>query len=66
MFVRLTFWDLGWDHMEPITYYSTTFMGLLAYFYYLSYRRPLNVNSMDEYFVSTEQVRESERKNILR
>eukprot|EP00884_Botryococcus_braunii_P006240 jgi/Botrbrau1/15617/Bobra.4_1s0005.1 len=57
LFVRLTFWDLGWDHMEPITYYVTTFMGLLAYYFYLSYRRPLSVTSMDEYLMATQKER---------
>ena len=31
---RLTFWDYGWDVMEPITYLSGLSMVILGYLWY--------------------------------
>lgn len=35
LFLRLTFWELSWDVMEPISYFFTSLWGILAYCYFL-------------------------------
>ncbi|KAK9802958.1 hypothetical protein WJX72_010589 [[Myrmecia] bisecta] len=32
---RLTFWELSWDVIEPISYFLSSFMGIAAYMYFL-------------------------------
>ncbi|XP_047328013.1 calcium uniporter protein 4, mitochondrial [Impatiens glandulifera] len=40
-FVRLTFWELDWDVMEPICFFATYFPFLLGYVFYLkTYNEP--------------------------
>lgn len=34
-FMRLTFWELNWDVMEPICFFVTSFHFLLAYLFFL-------------------------------
>ena len=35
LFLRLTFWELSWDVMEPISYFFSSLWGILAYCYFL-------------------------------
>jgi len=35
LYFRLTFWELSWDVMEPVAYFSSAAFGVLAYAYYL-------------------------------
>lgn len=37
-FIRLTYWELSWDVMEPIAYMISLFYSLLAYTYFLATR----------------------------
>lgn len=34
-FMRLTFWELSWDVMEPICFYVTSFYFMLGYAFFL-------------------------------
>lgn len=41
LFIRLTFVEFSWDVMEPVAYFTTMFLGLASYGYYLiTYKRP--------------------------
>ena len=35
LFLRLTFWELSWDVMEPISYFFSSLWGIVAYCYFL-------------------------------
>ncbi|PIN03755.1 hypothetical protein CDL12_23715 [Handroanthus impetiginosus] len=40
-FMRLTFWELSWDVMEPICFFVTSFQYVLAYVFFLrTYKEP--------------------------
>ncbi len=41
LFLRLTFWELSWDVMEPISYFFSSLWGIVAYCYFLV--RPLPI-----------------------
>ncbi|EIN14707.1 hypothetical protein PUNSTDRAFT_81254 [Punctularia strigosozonata HHB-11173 SS5] len=43
---RLTFWDLGWDVMEPVTYLSGLSMVILGYLWFLYQGREVSYASV--------------------
>ncbi|CDO77366.1 hypothetical protein BN946_scf184787.g15 [Trametes cinnabarina] len=49
---RLTFWDLGWDVMEPITYLSGLSMVILGYMWFLVRGREVSYSSVLHHSVS--------------
>ncbi|KAL7284876.1 hypothetical protein ACG7TL_002189 [Trametes sanguinea] len=49
---RLTFWDLGWDIMEPITYLSGLSMVILGYMWFLVRGREVSYSSVLHHSVS--------------
>lgn len=36
LFLRLTFWELSWDVMEPVCYFVSSAGGIAAYCYFLA------------------------------
>lgn len=50
---RLTFWDLGWDIMEPVTYLSGLSMVILGYLWFLYQGREVSYSSVLDRSVST-------------
>ncbi|KAI0089596.1 hypothetical protein BDY19DRAFT_112328 [Irpex rosettiformis] len=51
--MRLTFWDLGWDIMEPITYLSGLTMAILGYLWFLYQGREVSYSSVLHQSIST-------------
>ncbi|TFK89411.1 hypothetical protein K466DRAFT_584650 [Polyporus arcularius HHB13444] len=49
---RLTFWDYGWDVMEPITYLSGLSMVILGYLWFLYRGREVSYSSVLHHSVS--------------
>ncbi|KAI0752476.1 hypothetical protein C8Q80DRAFT_1217072 [Daedaleopsis nitida] len=49
---RLTFWDYGWDVMEPITYLSGLSMVILGYLWFLYRGREVSYSSILHHSVS--------------
>ncbi|KAI8989238.1 hypothetical protein BD414DRAFT_330327 [Trametes punicea] len=49
---RLTFWDLGWDIMEPITYLSGLSTVILGYMWFLLRGREVSYSSVLHHSVS--------------
>ncbi|RPD75827.1 hypothetical protein L226DRAFT_484795, partial [Lentinus tigrinus ALCF2SS1-7] len=49
---RLTFWDFGWDVMEPITYLSGLSMVILGYLWFLYRGREVSYSSLLHHSVS--------------
>jgi len=43
---RLTFWDLGWDIMEPVTYLSGLSMVIIGYLWFLYQGREVSYSSV--------------------
>eukprot|EP00892_Ulva_mutabilis_P004098 jgi/Ulvmu1/205/UM001_0209.1 len=37
-FVRIVYWDLSWDVVEPLTFFNSQLTAILAYTYFLVYR----------------------------
>ena len=35
VFVRLTYWELSWDYMEPLSYFVSLIYGIIFYSYFL-------------------------------
>ncbi|KAI0689340.1 hypothetical protein BC835DRAFT_1283189 [Cytidiella melzeri] len=50
---RLTFWDLGWDIMEPVTYLSGLSMVILGYLWFLHQGREVSYSSVLHTSIST-------------
>ncbi|KAJ3537947.1 hypothetical protein NM688_g6592 [Phlebia brevispora] len=50
---RLTFWDLGWDIMEPVTYLSGLSMVILGYLWFLYQGREVSYSSVLDRSIST-------------
>ncbi|KAI0342234.1 hypothetical protein BDW22DRAFT_1357531 [Trametopsis cervina] len=50
---RLTFWDLGWDIMEPVTYLSGLSMVILGYLWFLYQGREVSYSSVLHRSIST-------------
>ncbi|GJE93134.1 hypothetical protein PsYK624_092930 [Phanerochaete sordida] len=50
---RLTFWDLGWDVMEPVTYLSGLSMVILGYLWFLYQGREVSYSSVLDRSVSS-------------
>ena len=36
VFLRLTFFELSWDVMEPISYFFSSLWGIVAYAYFMA------------------------------
>ncbi|EMD36837.1 hypothetical protein CERSUDRAFT_114754 [Gelatoporia subvermispora B] len=49
---RLTFWDLGWDIMEPVTYLSGLSIVILGYLWFLYQGREVSYTSLLNHNVS--------------
>ncbi|KZT08197.1 uncharacterized protein LAESUDRAFT_697734 [Laetiporus sulphureus 93-53] len=50
---RLTFWDFGWDVMEPVTYLSGLSMVIMGYLWFLYQGREVSYSSVLQRSVST-------------
>ncbi|XP_071738021.1 calcium uniporter protein 6, mitochondrial-like [Rutidosis leptorrhynchoides] len=54
LFFRLTFWDLSWDVMEPIAFFTTTTGLIIGYAYFLfTSRDPTYQDLMKRLFLSS-------------
>lgn len=49
---RLTFWDLGWDVMEPVSYLSGLSMIILGYLWFLYQGREVSYSSVMDTSIS--------------
>ncbi|KZT63608.1 hypothetical protein DAEQUDRAFT_680072 [Daedalea quercina L-15889] len=49
---RLTFWDLGWDIMEPVTYLSGLCIVIMGYLWFLYQGREVTYSSVLQHSVS--------------
>ncbi|CAE6373844.1 unnamed protein product [Rhizoctonia solani] len=54
---RLTFWDLGWDIMEPVTYLSGLTWIIGGYLWFLYQGREVSYSSLLKQSVSTRRAR---------
>lgn len=63
LFFRLTFWDLSWDVMEPITFFvtSTGLIGGLVFFIF-THREPSYQDFMHTMFSNKQRKLMSKRK----
>lgn len=48
LFLRLTYWELSWDVMEPVAYFFSTFCGILAYIYFLATHEEFGYQALRE------------------
>ncbi|KAK6130960.1 hypothetical protein DH2020_035296 [Rehmannia glutinosa] len=60
-FMRLTFWELSWDVMEPICFFVTSFHFALAYAFFL---RTSKEPSFEGYFQSRFKVKQKKLMKI--
>ena len=44
VFMRLTYVELSWDVMEPISYFVGVFNAILVYIYFMVYKRDFSFN----------------------
>ncbi|XP_038703711.1 calcium uniporter protein 2, mitochondrial-like [Tripterygium wilfordii] len=56
-FMRLTFWELSWDVMEPICFYLTSTYVMGAYFFFLRTSKEPTFESLHESRFSAKQKR---------
>ncbi|KAF8688128.1 Mitochondrial calcium uniporter, partial [Rhizoctonia solani] len=61
---RLTFWDLGWDIMEPVTYLSGLTWIICGYLWFLYQGREVSYSSLLKQSVSTRRARLYESKGL--
>ncbi|KAJ1299651.1 hypothetical protein OPQ81_011393 [Rhizoctonia solani] len=61
---RLTFWDLGWDIMEPVTYLSGLTWIICGYLWFLYQGREASYSSLLKQSISTRRVRLYESKGL--
>ncbi|KAK9767213.1 hypothetical protein K7432_003138 [Basidiobolus ranarum] len=54
---RLTWWDYGWDVMEPVAYFTSIGMGIVGYLYFLITKREYTYEALAHYAVSQRQMR---------
>eukprot|EP00238_Polyblepharides_amylifera_P014902 CAMPEP_0196579160 /NCGR_PEP_ID=MMETSP1081-20130531/17929_1 /TAXON_ID=36882 /ORGANISM="Pyramimonas amylifera, Strain CCMP720" /LENGTH=235 /DNA_ID=CAMNT_0041898633 /DNA_START=382 /DNA_END=1089 /DNA_ORIENTATION=- len=53
-FIRLTFWELSWDVMEPIAYFMQLFTAIIAYLWYMFHGKEMtNPLVYDKYYSKT-------------
>ena len=56
-FLRLTFWELSWDVMEPVCYFVSSAGGISAYCYFLATHEDFNYAPWRDRVASNLQVR---------
>ncbi|QRV77438.1 hypothetical protein RhiJN_05453 [Ceratobasidium sp. AG-Ba] len=61
---RLTFWDLGWDIMEPVTYLSGLTWIIAGYMWFLYQGREVSYSSLLKQSVSTRRAKLYESKGL--
>ncbi|KAH7337132.1 hypothetical protein B0J17DRAFT_455192 [Rhizoctonia solani] len=61
---RLTFWDLGWDIMEPVTYLSGLTWIICGYLWFLYQGREVSYSSLLKQSISTRRMRLYESKGF--
>ncbi|CAE6419643.1 unnamed protein product [Rhizoctonia solani] len=61
---RLTFWDLGWDVMEPVTYLSGLTWIICGYLLFLYQGREVSYSSLLKQSISNRRVRLYESKGL--
>lgn len=54
-FFRLTFWELSWDVMEPITYFAAMATGIFGYAWFLVTRKEPSYSDAFTRFYLTKQ-----------
>ncbi|CAD7697567.1 unnamed protein product [Ostreobium quekettii] len=64
LFFRLTYWELSWDVMEPVGYFASLGMSILAYAYFLITREDFATQSLRERIRKHFVNKELKRKNI--
>jgi hypothetical protein len=61
-FFRLTFWELSWDVMEPITYFAAMTTGILSYAWFLFTRsEPSYSDAFTRFYHAKQEKVASER-----
>ncbi|XP_010254955.1 PREDICTED: calcium uniporter protein 2, mitochondrial-like [Nelumbo nucifera] len=63
-FMRLTFWELSWDVMEPICFYVTSIYFMLGYAFFLKTSRDPSFEGFFESRFSAKQQRLMRNKNF--
>ncbi|KAG9119212.1 hypothetical protein FRC07_005855 [Ceratobasidium sp. 392] len=61
---RLTFWDLGWEIMEPVTYLSGLTWIICGYMWFLYQGREVSYSSLLKQSVSTRRAKLYESKGL--
>ncbi|CAE7207758.1 unnamed protein product [Rhizoctonia solani] len=61
---RLTFWELGWDIMEPVTYLSGLTWIICGYLWFLYQGREVSYSSLLKQSISTRRARLYESKGL--
>ncbi|KDN35151.1 hypothetical protein RSAG8_11839, partial [Rhizoctonia solani AG-8 WAC10335] len=61
---RLTFWELGWDIMEPVTYLSGLTWIICGYLWFLYQGREVSYSSLLKQSISNRRVRLYESKGL--
>ncbi|ORX92119.1 hypothetical protein K493DRAFT_316792 [Basidiobolus meristosporus CBS 931.73] len=54
---KLTWWDYGWDVMEPFTYFTGVGVGIFGYLYFLITKRDYTYESLTKYAVNRRQLK---------
>ncbi|KAK9821629.1 hypothetical protein WJX74_001601 [Apatococcus lobatus] len=58
IFLRLTFWELSWDVMEPVTYFTSSLFGICTYTYFIGTNREFGYKDATSHLRSRWEERE--------
>lgn len=64
LFFRLTFWDLSWDVMEPITFFVTSSSLLAGFFFFVITRRDPSYHDLMHTILSSKQRKLIKKRNF--
>ncbi|KAK9768381.1 hypothetical protein K7432_001041 [Basidiobolus ranarum] len=53
---KLTWWDYGWDVIEPFTYFTGVSVGIFGYLYFLITKRDYTYEAISKYAISRRQM----------
>lgn len=55
-FIRLTFWELSWDVMEPIGFFVQLATGILAYAWFMLYGSEMTYGNIHQSYYGATKV----------
>lgn len=64
VFFRLTFWDLSWDVMEPITFFVTSSSLLAGFFFFVLTHRDPSYHDLMNTLLSNKQQKLMKKRNF--